>query len=36
MFWLWRFHSVESAWKRKDKRELAFMVGRGHHTHTKP
>jgi len=26
MFWLWRFHSVESAWKRKDKKELMFMA----------
>ena len=25
MFWLWRFHSLESAWKRKDKKELALM-----------
>ena len=25
MFWLWRFHSLESAWRRKDKKELIFM-----------
>ena len=26
MFWLWRFHSLESAWRRKDKKELALMA----------
>jgi len=26
MFWLWRFHSLQSAWERKDKKELAFMA----------
>ena len=25
MFWLWRFHSVEGAWKRKDKKELVLL-----------
>ena len=25
MFWLWRFHSVITAWQRKDVKELAFI-----------
>jgi fatty acid desaturase len=25
MFWLWRFHSAESAWRRKDKKELVLL-----------
>ena len=25
MFWLWRWHSVQTAWKRKDVKELAFI-----------
>ena len=25
MFWLWRFHSVQTAWKKRDYKELAFI-----------
>ena len=25
MFWLWRWHSVQTAWKKKDVKELAFI-----------